>query len=202
MNTQRFYPPPEWKKRKHNECFIGLTNLINELAVFAEGKNIDVNFSKEPTMIEIGSYMGESTMLFASSGIFKQIYAIDPHGGDEKFNKTYNIDWDWVKTQYLINTRYFDNISLVEDYSYNVDSLFDDNSIDFIYIDGNHLYESVKKDLELYLPKIKNNCVIAGHDYSHEYQGVMDAVEEVLGKPNLTFSDSSWIYIKKNKDLI
>jgi len=202
MNTQRFYPPPEWKWTKHNANFIGLIRLINELSIFVEGGNIEVNFSKEPIMIEIGSYMGESTMMFASSGIFKKIYAIDPHDGDEKFNKKYNITWDWVKTQYQINTRHFKNISLISDYSYNVDYLFDDNSIDFIYIDGNHSYESVKKDLKLYLPKIKNNCVIAGHDYSPQHQGVMDAVDEVLGKPNLTFPDSSWIYIKKNKSLL
>ena len=66
MNTQRFYPPPEWKWTKHNANFIGLIRLINELSIFVEGGNIEVNFSKEPIMIEIGSYMGESTMMFAS----------------------------------------------------------------------------------------------------------------------------------------
>ena len=74
MNTQRFYPPSEWKRTKHNANFIGLIRLINELSIFVEGGNIEVNFSEEPTMIEIGSYMGESTMMFASSGIFKKIY--------------------------------------------------------------------------------------------------------------------------------
>jgi Methyltransferase domain len=32
---------------------------------------------------------------------------------------------------------------------------FEDGSLDYVYIDGNHLYEFVKKDLELSLRKVK-----------------------------------------------
>lgn len=37
--------------------------------------------------------------------------------------------------------------------------------IDFVWIDGNHRYEWVKSDLELYWPKIKPGGVLCGHDY-------------------------------------
>ncbi len=150
-------------------------------------------------MIEIGSYMGESTMLFASSQLFNKIYAIDPYIGDEPFNSLSNITWKDVKEQFNINTRFFNNIELIQEYSQYTVSKFENKSIDFIYIDANHTYESVKNDLQLYLPKLKSNSVIAGHDYCDiKWPGVIKAVNEVLGKPNKVYQDSSWIYVKKD----
>ena len=36
---------------------------------------------------------------------------------------------------------------------------------DWIYIDGNHLYDFVKQDLELYYPKVKPGGFLTGDDY-------------------------------------
>ena len=56
----------------------------------------------------------------------------------------------------------------------------------------------VKSDLELYIPKLKGNCVIAGHDYCDiKWPGVIQAVNEVLGKPTKVYQDTSWVYLKK-----
>lgn len=43
--------------------------------------------------------------------------------------------------------------------------LFKDNSLDYIYIDGNHDYDHVKQDLKLWWPKLKAGGLLAGHDY-------------------------------------
>lgn len=43
--------------------------------------------------------------------------------------------------------------------------LFQDNSLDYVYIDGNHDYEHVKQDLEMWWPKLKSGGLMAGHDY-------------------------------------
>ena len=77
--------------------------------------------------------------------------------------------------------------------------MFDDDSIDFIYIDGRHDYESIKLDLELYLPKLKNGGIIGGHDYNKKnWPEVCRAVNEVIGEPHKIFKDSSWIYKSKH----
>jgi hypothetical protein len=184
MNTQRLHTP-QWFTDSTNSMFFGFTDMLKEL------KNLKGN---NTTMIEIGSYMGESTMLFASSNIFNKIYTIDPHDGIEKFNERENITWGEVVDEYKLNTRYFDNIIHYEDYSYNVVDNFKDNSIDFIYIDANHSYESVKQDLSMYYPKVKDGGYIGGHDYSNEYEdSVCKAVKEVIGLPDITFEDTSWI---------
>lgn len=49
--------------------------------------------------------------------------------------------------------------------SQNVYKKFPEDYFDWIYIDGNHKYKYVKKDLELYLPKIKTGGYITGDDY-------------------------------------
>ena len=58
---------------------------------------------------------------------------------------------------------------------------FADKSIDFVFIDADHVYENVHKDILAWLPKIKPGGVIAGHDYIEYHPGVIQAVNEVFG---------------------
>ena len=44
-------------------------------------------------------------------------------------------------------------------------NFFEDNSLDFVYIDANHAYEFVKEDIELWYPKVKSGGYVMGHDY-------------------------------------
>ena len=71
---------------------------------------------------------------------------------------------------------------------------FEDESVQFVYIDALHTYDGVKKDLKLWYPKIKKGGFISGHDYdSKHHPGVKIAVDEFLGGVNERFPDSSWI---------
>jgi hypothetical protein len=66
-------------------------------------------------------------------------------------------------------------------FSYDAVSDFPDNSLDFIYIDASHFYEDVKKDLNDWLPKLRPNGIISGHDYIEGNGfGVMQAVGEFI----------------------
>lgn len=57
---------------------------------------------------------------------------------------------------------------------------FDDNSIDFCFIDANHTYPFASRDIAAYLPKMKKGGIIAGHDYNLCHPGVMQAVNEAF----------------------
>jgi len=60
---------------------------------------------------------------------------------------------------------------------------FPDASFDWIYVDGNHLYEYVRADLERYDPKVKPGGLIAGDDYGVRGwwdDGVTRAVDEFV----------------------
>jgi hypothetical protein len=74
------------------------------------------------------------------------------------------------------------------------DAIFDLNEkIDFIYIDGMHTYDQIKKDITNYLPLLNSSGFISGHDYHPVWEGIVKGVEELLGVPDNVFSDTSWI---------
>jgi hypothetical protein len=47
--------------------------------------------------------------------------------------------------------------------------LFNDESLDFVYIDANHTYEAVKEDLKCWYDKVRVGGVVMGHDYLPDY---------------------------------
>jgi hypothetical protein len=61
--------------------------------------------------------------------------------------------------------------------------LFDNKSLDFVFLDAEHLYEDVLEDLNLWWPKVKPEGILAGHDFNGI--GVNRAVREFFGKLNL-----------------
>jgi hypothetical protein len=62
MNSLRFNPLPQWNSSSQgNRYFYGLLNVLFDLYHIFKDKN-------DLKMLEIGSYKGESTFMFASSG--------------------------------------------------------------------------------------------------------------------------------------
>lgn len=51
-----------------------------------------------------------------------------------------------------------------QDYSFNIDSQFENESFDFIFIDGDHTYDAVLEDFKMYLPKVKKGGLVFVHD--------------------------------------
>ena len=76
--------------------------------------------------------------------------------------------------------------------SFNAAQLFENKSIDVVYIDAAHGYENVKNYIELWFPKTKR--YIGGHDYNEKcWPNVIKAVNEKFGKPHYLFKDKSWL---------
>jgi hypothetical protein len=66
--------------------------------------------------------------------------------------------------------------------------------LDFVYIDGMHTYEQVKKDILNYKEIIKSNGFVGGHDFHTGFVGVMRAIKDTIGLNVQKFVDTSWIY--------
>ena len=85
---------------------------------------------------------------------------------------------------------------------------FDDNYFDWIYIDGNHFYEFVKKDLELCYPKLKDDGFITGDDYADDDEwsknGVKNAVDEFINSNKVEVIElkNYQFILKKRTDFI
>ena len=156
---------------------------------------------KKIVAIEIGSYRGfNAKSILKNLNIFK-IYLVDPWTEYEEYKKS-----EKNKKQSHLNNalreckkrlKKFKNVFYIRKFS--------DEAIkfvpkaDFIYVDGNHEYEYVKKDLEKYYEKLKNKGIIAGHDINwKESAPVLTAVREFCEKKNLKFraSGEDWWIIK------
>lgn len=78
-------------------------------------------------------------------------------------------------------------------FSTDVVSHFPDRHFDWIYVDARHDYDSVLQDLTAYLPKLKPDGLLLGHDYAnHDFArrsgfGVVDAVDEFCMDNDLKF---------------
>lgn len=58
-----------------------------------------------------------------------------------------------------------------------------DFSLDICFIDAAHDYDNVRKDIAAYLPKLKIDGILAGHDYDNSHLELMKAVNDVFGAP-------------------
>lgn len=138
--------------------------------------------------VEIGSYAGESAEIFVKTGKFKTLVCVDP--------------WPLTRAHLRMaeGEQEFDEVCArhpeirkLKERSLVAAAMFEDTSFDFGYIDANHAYEFVRPDIVAWLPKIKPGGILAGHDYSPRFDGVRRAVNEIFGKPERVFCDTSWM---------
>ena len=73
-----------------------------------------------------------------------------------------------------------DLISIIKNESSVSSSFFADGYFDVVFIDASHDYESVKRDITSWLPKVRKGGLIGGHDYS-DSEGVRKSVHEIFG---------------------
>ena len=81
-------------------------------------------------------------------------------------------------------------------------SLYEDESLDFVFIDASHDYESILKDIKAWFPKVKVGGLFAGHDFADPYPGIQKAVRDLLAKETVGVTPSTcWFCHKKHKEL-
>ena|SRR3972149_4271881 len=132
---------------------------------------------KNGTMIEVGSFEGLS--LFYIKDVIK-----------DNNIECHSVDID-DRPNLIENTKNW-GIKFIHLPSLDAAKLFEDNSIDLIFIDADHGYESVCQDIKVWLPKVKSNGILMGHDYDNYWPGVMRAVDEMLHPVKM--EGRIWIY--------
>jgi hypothetical protein len=138
-------------------------------------------------MVEIGSYMGESTCLFAGSNLFDTIWSVDIWRFDE-LEQIYNSN---------IATLYPDIIKSIKSLSSTAAKNWDRGLVDLVYIDASHDYDSAIEDIILWSKIVKPGGIISGHDYNKNvWPGVYKAVNECFSDRSITvFCDTSWAIV-------
>lgn len=121
-------------------------------------------------IVEVGTHRGEYARLLMQDwrGI---LYCVDPwadlpeYQGQARFleHSNGNRDEDYAFAKYRLEP-WKNRVLFVRSTSEEAVPLFADGSLDLAYIDGNHEYEYVVKDLNLWWPKVKTGGILAGHD--------------------------------------
>ena len=78
--------------------------------------------------------------------------------------------------------------------SVSASKMYADESLDAVFIDADHRYESVKADILTWMPKVKKGGILAGHDYILAHSGVILAVDELVESPEII--QDCWLKIK------
>ena len=135
---------------------------------------------------EIGVSEGTHAKEILSFLNIKQLVLVDPW---ESYIGSYGVAEDDLENRYKKTLNKFSNnnkVKIIKDYSVNAAKMFDDEYFDFVYIDGDHSYEAVIKDLDSWYPKLKEYGVMCGDDYGKAGgKGVVKAVSEFAYKHKL-----------------
>lgn len=167
-------------------------------------------------VIEIGAFLGRSTVFFASQKVNVintplGVIAVDPFvmWQDGRINQP------TVKEQFGIGEDFFENFVLNIEAAektqlvcpFRMDSKHayrflkgaEKNYRPLVYIDGAHDYESVREDIKMFREMA---LVICGDDYSdhpdHPWPGVKEAVDDLV--PHKKVEGQIWYYVKDNQE--
>lgn len=124
------------------------------------------------SIAEVGSYAGRSTYALLE-GCKGTVTAIDDWSGEGSGN---NISRD----EFMNNVGHFNNLRVLTMDS--VDAANTGDEYDMVFIDANHTYDAVTRDIKAWLPRVKR--LICGHDY--DLQSVRNAVKDTLGEVSET----------------
>lgn len=150
---------------------------------------------KEAVCVEIGVWRGEFSTILIEELSPKHLYLIDPWavqdddaGGASLAGALDRGRMDQIHAQ--VASKFADQIaagqvSIIRDYSVPALGKFDDDTIDFAYVDGDHSFDGVLSDLDALFPKLKVGGVVMLDDYHQKGwwgDGVIRALNTFVGK--------------------
>lgn len=170
LKTKRMFQYPDSPSNRLD----GLLKLIKDLV------------TPETIMAEIGCFSGVSTELFAMHA--KHVYCIDPW---------LSISSNYIEREHLEYAEHLfravkrrnSNLTVIRATSEQGNNHVKEK-LDLVYIDGCHTEECVRRDINIWIKKIKPAGWICGHDAS--YPPVNKILKEYFPKGYITYPDDSW----------
>jgi hypothetical protein len=176
----------------------GLTDLCSQEEIFSM---VAGKATEKMTFVEVGVFVGSNICWLAQKceerEAYPDIWAIDLWQCEEISQASK----DHVGVQSNFEQAFEDNlerceilpwIKVIKQDSLKAADYFRDKSIDFLFLDDDHTYPHTRDELVKWLPKMKKNSIIAGHDYPAP--GVQRAVEEVLGREGINVTSNGASY--------
>lgn len=162
--------------------------LLNALG-YARGAEVGVQYGKYSRII-LSTWGGHLTMVDAWREFPKEQYVDLANVSEVEHLR--NMAWAVENVQAFMG-RY----EIVRALSANAAERHADQSLDFVYLDADHSYEGVMKDMKAWRPKIRPGGMLCGHDYldaviQEGNFGVKSAVNDFLGRKPDIVTDEYW----------
>lgn len=147
----------------------------------------------EGDVVEIGSWQGRSSSFLAravkSSGNGK-FYAIDHFAGNKGKESSYALEnVASLKDGFTKNMEslgLMNSVNLLDMPNTEAEEKLRNSKIRFLFIDGDHTEEGVRKDVELFFPHLQKGAIVVFDDFSAGFSGVVKVVDEQLKKKNFS----------------
>ncbi len=159
------------------------------------------------SIVEVGCLFGRSAFTWASSSKESvKIYCIDPW--DEKSMPAYT-GFSMKRGTYqglIKNTKenFLNNLSLFQNKIVAIQQKSPlahwDLSVDIVYLDGDHTYTSVKDDIVFWSQFLGSKSIICGDDYTAEFSGLVEAVDEMAMKLDYQVKRLGKLWIYQNAE--
>tara|TARA_R110001583_G_scaffold88603_1_gene229615 strand:+ start:7135 stop:7959 length:825 start_codon:yes stop_codon:yes gene_type:complete len=146
--------------------------------------------------VEIGTFKGKSAyymateikyhMLINSNKYKINFDTVDTFEGSEEhkeYLKNENISLHKTTKKQLEPLK--DYVNIIKSDSVKNSSRYKDESLDFVFVDGDHSYDGVNRDINAYWKKLRIGGVMAGHDYDCGWFDVKNSVDDFFGENNL-----------------
>lgn len=155
-----------------------LPSFLNEMALTGIG-------------VEVGVLRGDFAWHILKQWNGRKLYCVDAwrhiSGNIDINNPDHNGQLDNMARAFMNLYEFGDRVTLIREMSSQAADLFQENSLDFVYLDAAHDYENVKNDLMCWVSKVKAGGILCGHDYinspksenGHSEFGVKQAVDEM-----------------------
>lgn len=167
-----------------------------------------INSIEGKVVVEVGVLSGSLT-----SRVIRQVqsitdyYCVDPWKTYKEIGQTTDdrrlaaydeAKWEDIYQRFMkgVYSKFKNKVRVLRETSLDAAKRFPLESVDVVYLDGNHSYKAIKEDIRAWLPKVKKGGIISGHDYSCGWQGVVKGVNEIFGKDNITkYDQGGWSII-------
>ena len=143
---------------------------------------------------EVGIWKGQSTEYLLSHHRKLKIIAVDPYEFYShydtfhdlgQFNTQRKLDGLYEVVVARLRQKFGKRFELIRERSVPAADKIKDGSLDFCFLDANYGYDFVKKDIQAWLPKVRNGGVIIGQNIASNKDGpgcVRRAVVDTLGR--------------------
>ena len=163
--------------------------------------------TKKPCLVEIGSHQGKSSFVLGKTLQERgggKLYCIDPFDGSGDLSAADHYTQGAGMGSGVLFKKFMENMKRnklesfvvpLQGLSHQVLPLFPEKEIDFLFIDGNHDWESVRQDFLDWSPKLRPGGVLALHDvfatpFDNHYDGPWRVVKEFV------IDNPKWIWFE------